>query len=63
MVREEREVCGDMKPRWMIERKATNRDAELLQVVVLYAENENKELVKAENKNWSYDKHLIMSSN
>lgn len=52
-----------MTPRWMIERKATNRDAELLQVVVLYAEHENKELVKQENKQWSYDKHLIMLSN
>lgn len=50
-----------MSARWMIERKSTNRDAELLQVVVLYAENENKELVKEENKQWSYNKHLIMS--
>lgn len=45
--------------RWMIERKAITRDSELLQVVEVYAENENKELVKAENKQWSYKRELI----
>lgn len=49
-------------PRWMIERKAITRDSELLQVVELYAPNENKELVKAENKQWTYKRELIIAN-
>lgn len=48
-----------MKPRWMIERRATNNDAELLQIVEVYAEHENKETVKQENRQWSYKRELI----
>ncbi|HLR69449.1 MAG TPA: hypothetical protein VK105_20370 [Virgibacillus sp.] len=44
--------------RWMIERKY-ERDRQLLQIVEVYAPNENKELVKAENKQWTYKKELI----
>jgi len=47
-----------MTPRWMIERKY-ERDRQLLQIVEVYAENESKEVVKAENKQWSYKRHLI----
>jgi len=49
-----------MSPRWMIERKRTNRDHEVLQVVEIYAEGENKELVKLENKHWTYKKELLL---
>lgn len=40
-----------MTPRWMIERK---------RVIEVYAENENKELVKSENKQWSYERELLL---
>ncbi len=36
--------------RWMIERKYKNAQHEILQLVEVYAENESKELVKAEKK-------------
>lgn len=45
--------------RWMIERKAMNRENDLLQVVVVYAENESKEIVKRENKIWTHKRELI----
>lgn len=48
-----------MSPRWMIERKYEN-NRELLQVITVYAEGENKELVKSENKQWTYKKELLM---
>lgn len=48
-----------MSRRWMIERKAVNRDREILQVIEVYAPGENKELVKAENKKWTHKRHLI----
>lgn len=49
-----------MKPRWMIERKYDNGRHELLQIVEVYAENENREVVKQENKKWSYKRTLII---
>lgn len=49
-----------MTPRWMIERKRANNDQEVLQVIEVYAEGENKELVKSENKQWSYERELLM---
>lgn len=48
-----------MTARWMIERKAITSDREFLQVVEVYAPNENKELVKAENKKWTHKRTLI----
>lgn len=46
------------KPRWMIERKY-ERNRELLQIVEVYAEGENKETVKRENRRWMYKMYLI----
>lgn len=48
-----------MNTRWMVERKAINREMDMLQVVEVYAPGENKELVKQENKKWTYKKELI----
>lgn len=42
----------------MIERKY-ERDRQLLQIVEVYAPNETKEIVKRENKRWSYKRELI----
>ncbi len=50
-----------MSARWMIERKY-KKDGELYQIVEVYAEHENKELVKAENKKWTYRRELIMTN-
>lgn len=47
------------KPRWMVERKRISVDRELLQLVEVYAPGENKELVKKENRKWTYKRHLI----
>ena len=55
-----REVCGGMTPRWMVERKAINRERELLQVVEVYAVGENKETVKAENRKWTHKRRLLL---
>lgn len=45
-------------PRWMVERKyECNR--QLLQVVEVYASHENKEIVKAENRQWTHERTLI----
>lgn len=49
-----------MTPRWMIERKYANREREVLQVIEVYAEGENKEIVKSENKKWTYKKELLL---
>jgi len=49
-----------MTPRWMIERKRANNDHEILQVVEIYKEDENRELVKSENKQWTYRKELLL---
>lgn len=48
-----------MKPRWMIERKYDNGQRELLLVIEVYAEGENKEVVKNENKKWTHKRLLI----
>ena len=45
-------------PRWMIERKYA-RNRELYQLVEVYAEGENKETVKKENKKWTHKRYLI----
>lgn len=47
-----------MKPRWMIERKYDNGQRELLLVIEVYAEGENKEVVKNENKQWTHKRSL-----
>ncbi len=47
-----------MKPRWMIERKRIEGN-KLYTIVEVYAEGENKEKVKEENKQWSYKRELI----
>jgi len=49
-----------MSPRWMIERKRANNDHEILRVIEIYKEDENKELVKLENKQWSYKRELLL---
>jgi len=46
------------KPRWMIERKY-ERNRKLYQLVEVYAEGENKETVKRENRRWTHKRHLI----
>ncbi len=48
-----------MTPRWMIERKRANNDHEILQVIEIYKENESKELVKSENRQWTYKRKLL----
>lgn len=48
-----------MSVRWMIERDYKNNDHELLQLIKVYAPGENKELVKKENRKWTYERHLI----
>lgn len=49
-----------MSPRWMVERKVASIDRELLQVVEVYAEGENKELVKQENRQWTHRRELVL---
>lgn len=49
-----------MTPRWMIERNYTNNTREILQIVEVYAEGETKEVVKKENKRWTYKKELLL---
>ena len=46
------------KPRWMIERKYV-KNRKLYQLVEVYAEGENKETVKAENRRWTHKRYLI----
>lgn len=46
------------EPRWVVERKY-ERNRELLQIVEVYAEEENKETVKRENRRWTHKRHLI----
>lgn len=50
-----------MTARWFIERKAINREMEFLQVIEVYAPNENKELVKKENKKWTHKRRLVIT--
>lgn len=47
--------------RWMIERKAVNRELDELVIVEVYAPEENKELVKRENKQWTHKRELIIT--
>lgn len=49
-----------MTPRWMVQRKATNYELEDLLVIEIYAPGENKELVRVENRRWTYKKELIL---
>jgi len=46
------------EPRWVIERKY-ERNRELLQIVEVYAEEENKETVKRENRRWTHKRYLV----
>lgn len=48
-----------MTPRWIVERKRANWE-ELLQVVEIYAEGENLEVVKKENREWTYERELVL---
>lgn len=47
------------KPRWMITRKGRIFDDEELTIIEVYAPNENKELVKRENRRWTHKRNLI----
>lgn len=49
-----------MITRWAVERKARTHEGDLLQVVEVYAEGENKELIKRENRQWSYQRSLLL---
>lgn len=49
-----------MTPRWAIERDFKNNDHELLQIVTIYAEGENAEFVKKDNKPWTHKRRLIL---
>lgn len=46
--------------RWMTERMRKNDDHEFLQVVKVYAPHENKEVVKADNGEWTHKRELII---
>lgn len=48
-----------MTRRWVIERKAVNRDRETLQVIEVYSEADNKDVVKQENRKWTHKRYLI----
>lgn len=48
-----------MKPRWMITRKGRTYDDEELTIVEVYAPNENKEIVKRENRRWTHKRYLV----
>ena len=47
------------KPRWMVERKYA-KENKVYQVVEVYAEGEDKELVKEENKQWTSKRTLLL---
>lgn len=49
-----------MITRWSVERKALTWDGELLQVVEVYAPGENKEVVKAENRQYTHRRELLL---
>lgn len=49
-----------MTPRWMIQRKYKDNCHELLQVITVYAPGENKEIVKKENREWTYERELLL---
>lgn len=48
--------------RWMIERKRITYDNELLLIVEVYAPHENKEIVKQENRQWTYRRELVTTN-
>ncbi|GGN64410.1 hypothetical protein [Oceanobacillus indicireducens] len=49
-----------MTPRWMVQRKGTTNSNEELQIVTIYAEGEKLELVKKENRKWTYERKLLL---
>lgn len=51
--------CDGMSPRWMVEKAFANQDREVLRTVIVYAEGENKELVKKENRGTRHQRKLI----
>ncbi len=46
--------------RWSVERKAATNEGDLLQVVEVYAPGENKEVVKAENRQYTHRRELLL---
>ncbi|GIN97847.1 hypothetical protein J6TS1_37170 [Siminovitchia terrae] len=48
-----------MIARWSVERKARTNEGDLLQVVEVYAPGENKEVVKAENRQYTHRRELL----
>lgn len=50
----------DITPRWVIERCFANREREILQTIVIYAEGESKEIVKQENARIKHKRELIL---
>ena len=49
-----------MTPRWLVERKYKNSSHDILTIIEVYADGENKELVKQENKEWTYKRELLL---
>ncbi|WP_018707693.1 hypothetical protein [Siminovitchia fordii] len=49
-----------MITRWSVERKARTNEGELLHVVEVYAPGENKEVVKAEIRQWTHRRELLL---
>lgn len=49
-----------MTPRWTVSRKALNKDGDMLQIIEVYAEGENKEMVKQENRQWTHRRELLL---
>ena len=47
-------------PRWMIERQFANREREVLHRIEVYAEGDNKELVKKENRKYTHKRRLLL---
>ena len=47
-------------PRWQINRLVYNHDNEVLQHIKVYAVDENKELVKRENRNTEHKRKLSL---
>lgn len=49
-----------MTPRWMVKRKGITNSNEELQIIEIYAEGEKLELVKKENRKWTYERELLL---
>ena len=45
--------------RWVTERKETSLDNEILTIIEIYAQDENKEIVKKENRHRKYKRYLV----